>query len=166
MPLPSFFAIFKNPIHLLAFGFGSGLISPASGTWGSLLGGLLILPFINYFNPLSAIIFLLISFLIGVFVCQKTSDYLGMHDHKAIVFDEFLGMWLVLFFMPKILNFPNYLLAVIGFILFRIFDITKPYPINKLDEKINGGLGIMLDDVLAGVYALIIFYLISFMIKN
>ncbi|MCW8884519.1 MAG: phosphatidylglycerophosphatase A [Motiliproteus sp.] len=137
----------KNPVHLLAFGFGSGLAPKAPGTWGTLaavppyllLAELPLLPYL-------AII--LISFVIGIYLCGRTSEDLGVHDHGGIVWDEFVGLWITLIAVPA---GWQWLLA--GFVLFRIFDIAKPWPIRWADKQVSGGFGIMLDDVLAGVYA-------------
>ncbi|MCR8921520.1 phosphatidylglycerophosphatase A [Dasania sp. GY-MA-18] len=142
-------AILSNPIHCLAFGFGSGLAPKAPGTFGTLMAVplyllLMQLPLLGY------VLLLLASFIVGVYLCGKTADDLGVHDHPGIVWDEFVGFWITMLAAPA-----GWLWIVIGFILFRLFDIWKPWPIKVLDEKMETGLGIMLDDVLAGVYAFI-----------
>lgn len=143
-------AILTNPIHCLAFGFGSGLAPKAPGTFGTLMAVPLYLLLVQL--PLWAyVLVLVVSFFIGVYLCGKTADDLGVHDHPGIVWDEFVGFWLTMLAAPT-----GWLWLVIGFILFRLFDIWKPWPIRVLDEKMETGLGIMLDDVLAGVYALVI----------
>jgi phosphatidylglycerophosphatase A len=140
---------FKNIVHILAFGLGSGLMRHAPGTWGSLLGVLIALP-MQYF-PIFLLVFILIgAFLLGVYLCEKTASDLGVHDYGGIVWDEWVGQWCVLFFLPE--WSVGYIFS--AFLLFRAFDIVKPFPIKWLDQHVHGGLGIMIDDVLAGGFAL------------
>lgn len=138
----------KNPWHFIALGFGSGLAPVAPGTFGSLAA----LPFCYALIhlPLSyQIIVILLSFILGTIACQKAENAMGLHDHGGIVIDEFVGMFI------SVLAFPTLWYSVfLGFILFRIFDITKPLFIGYADRKLKGGLGIMVDDVLAGLCAL------------
>lgn len=144
-----------NPLHLAAVGLGSGLVPKAPGTFGSLAA----IPFLWLLAPLPTwayILALLLSFLFGVWCCQSASDAMGVHDHGGIVFDEFVGVWITLFAIP--LNALNLLL---GFALFRLFDILKPWPIKWLDQKVSGGFGIMIDDVLAGLFALAVMHGLS-----
>lgn len=141
----------KNPVHLLALGFGSGLIHPAPGTWGSAVGvlfGALLLAFLpfTFFAILTVLMFIA-----GCYLCQKTSQDMGVHDHGSIVWDEIVGIFIVLFALPNIT--PLWLL--VAFLLFRIFDILKPFPIRYFDQKLESGFGIMIDDVLAAIYAVI-----------
>ncbi len=145
----------KNPVHLLAFGFGSGLSPKAPGTMGTLAA----IPFFLLMQDLSATYYLLIllaASLVGVYLCGKTADDLGVHDHPGIVWDEFVGYWLTMFMAPS-----GWLWVVIGFVLFRIFDILKPWPISWLDKRVAGGFGIMVDDLLAGVFALLCLQLLA-----
>ena len=144
-----------NPVHLLAVGFGSGLIKPAPGTWGTLAA---IPPFvlIAQWVPTSSVGYFLIlmtSFLIGIYLCGKTASDIGVHDHGSIVWDEFVGLWVALAWFP--FDWQTVLLA---FVLFRIFDIVKPWPIKLLDKHVHGGFGIMIDDIIAGVFAWIVLY--------
>lgn len=140
-------SIWRNPVHFIAFGFGSGAAPKAPGTAGSLVA---VAPYL----PLSALpvavygLVLLGSFGLGIWLCGKTAADIKVHDHGGIVWDEFVGMWLTLFMAPQ-----GWLWIVVGFCLFRIFDIVKPWPIKWVDKQIKGGLGIMLDDVLAGIMA-------------
>ncbi|SVE15064.1 uncharacterized protein METZ01_LOCUS467918, partial [marine metagenome] len=90
------------------------------------------------------------SFLIGIWVCSQTAKDIGVEDHSGIVWDEFVGMWLTLLLAP-----PGWGWILIGFCLFRTFDVLKPWPINWVDKNVKGGLGIMLDDVLAGIMAVL-----------
>ena len=146
----------SNPIHFLALGFGSGLIKPAPGTWGTLAAVpvylllLQILP--SGLLPYLAV--LLVSFIIGVYLCGKTAKDVGVHDHGAIVWDEFVGLWITMTLIPF-----SWLNLLLGFLLFRLFDIVKPWPIKLLDKHVHGGFGIMIDDVLAGIFAWVILML-------
>lgn len=127
-------------IYFLATGFGSGNLKPAPGTWGSLVGLI-----ITYFLP-STLLSIAITAVLGVYICQKAEDYIKEHDSPRIVWDEMVGIWIATYHVTGV-----YLIA--AFVLFRIFDITKIFPINKLQD-LPGGLGIMADDILAGVFAL------------
>lgn len=147
VPLPPGFL--KDPGHLLAFGLGSGALPKAPGTWGSVVA-VPIYYLLWVWLPASAyVVMLFLTFLVGVWLCGRTSRALGVHDHGGIVWDEFVGVWITLATQPVS---PLWVLA--GLVLFRIFDIAKPWPIRWLDRKVHGGLGIMLDDVLAGLVAL------------
>lgn len=147
----------KNPIHLLAFGLGSGLAPKAPGTFGTLAA----LPiwwfgFAHLSTELYALI-LVITFILGVTLCEITSRDMGVHDHGGIVFDEWVGVWLTLLWLPHGNGlWPDLAWLAAGFIAFRFFDIIKPWPIRWLDKKVGGGFGIMIDDILAGVFALVI----------
>src|SRR5690554_1819879 len=150
----------KNPIHLLAFGLGSGLAPKAPGTFGTLAA----LPIWWFLlAPLSIelnLAVLLIGFLIGVAVCEITSRDMGVHDHGGIVIDEWIGMWITLLWLPFGQGlWPDLAWLAAGFVAFRFFDIIKPWPIRWLDKKVAGGFGIMIDDILAGVFALVVIQL-------
>ena len=140
----------KTPTGLLAFGFGSGLSAFAPGTMGTLLA----VPFIFVLRGLGDTGFwmvLLLLFLLGVIVCDHVSRKLGVHDHGGIVWDEMVGYWLSAAFVP--LQW-HWLLA--AFLLFRFFDIYKPWPIRQLDHNVSGGFGIMIDDIIAGIFTIIV----------
>lgn len=139
----------SNPIHFFAFCGGIGLIGLAPGTAGTLFGILvwwLTLDAGFLIQSLMAIIFLTA----GIWICGKCAKDLNVHDHPGIVWDEMATMFTILLFQP--MNWQNWLLA---FILFRCFDIFKPWPISYIDKNISGGLGIMLDDIVAGVATII-----------
>lgn len=140
-------SVWRNPIHFLAFGLGSGAAPKAPGTFGTAMG-VLIYVLLPTMPLLIYSLFLVVTFVFGIWVCGKTSADLKVHDHGGIVWDEFVGYWITMFMAPA-----GWLWIVIGFVLFRIFDIVKPWPIKWADEKVEGGLGIMLDDVLAGIMA-------------
>lgn len=146
--------IIFHPIHFLSLGLGSGLSPFAPGTVGTLMAVLLYIPLSTL--PLWGYVAVIVTgSIIGIYLCEKTSNKLGGHDHPAIVWDEFLGYWITMLFAPS-----GWLWVVVGFILFRIFDIWKPWPISVIDLKVKGGFGIMLDDLVAGAYALVILQLI------
>ncbi len=138
----------KDPAILLATWFGSGLIRPAPGTFGSLAAipvGWLIYFLFGFYGFLAAIV---IVFVVGVYAAQKFDEKSGAHDSSSIVIDEVAGMWIAA--IPAALNIWVWATA---FILFRLFDIWKPWPVWWADEDLKGGLGVMTDDVLAGIYA-------------
>lgn len=140
--------LLKNPIHLLAFGFGSGYAKVAPGTFGT-LAAVPLAALCSFF--LSDGLYLTLAVLVGLLsipVCGYTSKSLGVHDHPAIVLDEFAGYFLALIFLP--VSLVNLALT---FVLFRLFDIWKPGPIGWCDRHFHGGLGIVLDDLLAGLAA-------------
>ncbi|MFW2372099.1 MAG: phosphatidylglycerophosphatase A [Gammaproteobacteria bacterium] len=144
----------KNPVHFLSLGFGSGLSPKAPGTMGTLAAIPLYLLLATLDLEWYLLITLLISIL-GIWFCGYTSAALKVHDHPGIVIDEFAGFLITMIAVPL-----NLYTLVLGFMLFRLFDIIKPWPIGWLDRKLHGGLGIMLDDIVAGIYALASVHLI------
>lgn len=153
-------AILTNPIHCLAFGFGSGLAPKAPGTFGTLLA----VPLYLLLNQFSLIVYgalVLFAFFVGIYLCAKTAEDLNVHDHPGIVWDEFVGFWIAMFAAPA-----GWLWLLLGFGLFRLFDIWKPWPIKTFDKNMESGLGIMFDDVLAGIYALVVIQLLAYFIET
>jgi len=139
----------KNPIHFLAFGFGSGLAPKAPGTFGTLAA----IPIYLLIAQQTLWVYLLITLIVsiaGIYICDKTSRDMGVHDHGGIVWDEIAGYLITMIAVPF-----SWTAVITGFVLFRLFDILKPWPISWLDKKVGGGLGIMLDDIVAGLFALI-----------
>jgi phosphatidylglycerophosphatase A len=144
---PQLKLLLKQPVHFVAFGFGSGLSSKAPGTAGTLIAipfYLLIckLPLLYYGAIVAA------GLIIGVYVCDKTSKDLRVHDHSGIVWDEIIGYWITMMAIP-----PGWQSVIAGFVLFRLFDIWKPFPIRLLDKHVKGGFGVMIDDVVAAFFA-------------
>ena len=139
--------VWRNFWHFLAFGFGTGLARKAPGTWGT-LAGLVFVPVLQWLALPIALAIIVFATLFGVWLCGKVADDLGVHDHGGIVWDEIVGIWLTLILLPA-----HWTWWLAGFVVFRLFDILKPWPISVLDSKVSGGLGIMLDDLLAAVLA-------------
>jgi len=143
-----------NPIHFLALGFGSGLLPKAPGTFGTLAA----IPLYLLLAPSSMIVYLIaviVMSIVGIYICGKAAKDAGVHDHGAIVWDEIVGFLITMCMIP--LSWKS---VIVGFILFRIFDIFKPWPISFIDKNVHGGLGIMLDDIIAGLAALACMHLI------
>ena len=144
----------RKPIHLLAAGFGSGLAPRAPGTFGSIAA---LLPWwpLHFLAPAWYWLAVAAACGVGVYACGRTAHELRTHDHGAIVWDEFVGMWIAL--APLAGAAPGtptqWLQVLAGFLLFRLFDIWKPWPISWFDRNVHGGFGIMLDDVAAGAAA-------------
>ena len=145
-----------NPVHFLALGFGSGLAPKAPGTFGTLAA----VPLFLLMAPLSTSIYLsllVIMSLAGIYICGKAAEDAGVPDHGAIVWDEIVGLLITMCLMPV-----TWQTLLVGFVLFRFFDILKPWPISFIDKNCHGGFGIMLDDIVAGIAAwacmMLIFY--------
>jgi phosphatidylglycerophosphatase A len=143
-----------NPIQFLALGFGSGLAPKAPGTFGTLAAVPLFLVMSNL-TPVMYALSVLVVCISGIYICGKAASDVGVHDHGAIVWDEFAGFFITMFMIPV-----TWQSVLVGLILFRLFDIAKPWPISIADKKLTGGFGIMFDDVLAGLLALGIMHLI------
>jgi phosphatidylglycerophosphatase A len=152
----TFAQLLRSPTLLLAFGFGSGLSPKAPGTMGTLaaipLWWLLAqLPLTSY------LIVVLIAAVVGITICGRAADQMGVHDHGGIVWDEFVGFWIAMAALPI-----TWQSVILGFVLFRLFDILKPWPISWLDKKVSGGFGIMIDDVIAGLAAAAVIYFLGY----
>lgn len=142
--------VLTDPVHILAFGFGTGLSPVAPGTVGSLVGVLFAWLTVGLGLPLQLLIAAAIT-VSGIWICGESARRIGVHDHGGIVWDEIAGMYITLLVAP-----PTIAGWILGFVLFRVFDIAKPWPIRDLDHRLGGGLGIMLDDLAAALYALIL----------
>lgn len=148
-------ALLSTPAGWLACGFGSGLAPVAQGTFGSLAA---ILPWLlmrQLSLPLNVLV-IVIGFAIGVWACDVAGRKLGVDDHRSLVWDEFVGQWIAL--LPALL--APWWAIVVGFALFRLFDVWKPWPIRYFDRHMKGGLGVMVDDVIAGLFAAAVLKLI------
>ena len=139
--------------YWVAVGFGSGLLRPAPGTWGSLWGFLTGFLLLSNMAPSLFVWFWVGMFLLGVFVCTQASDLFGVADHPSIVWDEIVAAWLLCFILPLTLSVKTLVVWFVAFVAFRCFDILKPWPVSWCDQRIHGGWGIMLDDVCAALLA-------------
>tara|TARA_R110002111_G_scaffold8723_1_gene31407 strand:+ start:278 stop:763 length:486 start_codon:yes stop_codon:yes gene_type:complete len=152
----NFKELIKRPVCFLGLGFGSGLAPFAPGTFGTLAA----IPIYLLMQNLSLMVYLtltLVAFVVGIWICQQSANWLGKEDPSAVVWDEIVGYLVTMIAAPS-----GWLWIVIGFVLFRIFDILKPWPICVADREIHGGLGIMVDDVMAGIFAAVILQIIYF----
>ncbi len=143
--------ILSHPAHFLSFGFGSGLSPFAPGTMGTLVTFPLYFLMAHLVSHQALIIITVLAFVAGVWFCDKTGKALGVSDHGGIVWDEIVAFMLVLMFIPQTLWWFG-----IAFGLFRLFDIWKPFPIRYFDHRIKNGFGVMFDDLLAAIYALVV----------
>lgn len=147
--------VFTDPVLFLAFGFGAGLAPRAPGTAGTLaaIPLYLLLSELPQGGFAAAVIAVAVC---GVWICGRAATRLGVHDHPGVVWDEFAG-----FLLTMLVADGSWLSIAVGFALFRLFDIWKPWPISWADRNLQGGLGIMLDDLLAGVPAAFLLWLIQ-----
>lgn len=147
-PIPS--TVWTNPLHFIAFGFGAGCFPMAPGTFGTLMA----IPFYLVMRPLSLTSYfaLLILIIVGsMWVCQKVSHDVGVEDHQAMCLDEIVGFLVTMFAAPH-----HWVWIVLGFVLFRLFDILKPWPIRLIDNQLKGGVGMIMDDVMAGIFSCVL----------
>jgi phosphatidylglycerophosphatase A len=142
--------VLTDPILLLAFGFGSGLSKKMPGTMGTLAAVPIYLLIIQANIWLYSVLTLAVV-ISGIWICEDAAKKLGEHDFGGIVWDEIAGFLITLWFVPF-----SWFALFAGFVLFRVFDILKPWPIKWVDQKVSGGFGIMLDDVLAGLLAALV----------
>lgn len=173
-PCPSRATLFEKIIYWLGIGLGSGLPKRAAGTWGSVGGVVAMVVLLFVLGQTIFFVLMGLSVLAGSYICGKTSTLMGVHDDPHIVFDEWVGVWLA--YLPSIIIIPtvaldwrylqtmfgNPLTGLLPFVLFRFFDIIKPFPIGWADKKVSGGFGILLDDILAGVMAALLTVVITF----
>lgn len=141
--------LLSHPAHFFALGFGTGLAKKAPGTFGT-LAGLPLFWLIAKLGLYTQLAIIAALFMVGIYFCEKTGTALGVSDHGSIVWDEIVAMMLVLTVTPY-----QWQWWLIAFLLFRLFDIWKPAPIRQCDAKVKGGFGVMLDDLLAAIYAII-----------
>ena len=156
LPVPD--SIWKKPSHFIAFGFGVGALPFAPGTFGTLIAipfylALRLLPSGGY---LAAVILIMIA---SMWLCSKVSRDINVHDHSGMCLDEIVGYLVTMYNAPH-----GFIWIALGFLLFRLFDIWKPQPIRYIDEKMKGGIGMILDDVLAGIYSLILLHILRWFI--
>ncbi len=150
--------IMTSPVHLLAFGLGSGLMPKAPGTAGTVVGIPLFLVMMHLSLPVFVALTVALS-IFGCWVCGESARRLGVHDYGGIVFDEIVGYVIAAAPLLPLLALNRHGLwpgLLAAFLLFRIFDIWKPWPISWLDAQLQGGIGIMVDDLVAGVFAALV----------
>ncbi|MGP4120813.1 phosphatidylglycerophosphatase A family protein [Psychrobacter aquimaris] len=169
-PLPTTATMLDRLVYWLGIGLGSGLPRRAPGTWGTVGSIVIAIPLLSL-GFLPFLIITILSCVIGSWICGRTSELMGGHDNPHIVWDEWAGMWLTLLplsymgiadgnFWQNIAQTSSIIAIIIAFILFRFFDIIKPPPIGWADKKVAGGLGIMLDDIIAGIMAAAVWVII------
>jgi phosphatidylglycerophosphatase A len=151
-------ALLRDPVHLLAFGFGSGLAPLAPGTFGTLVAVPIVVG-VMQFGFAAHVAFALVAAIGGIYLCGESARRLGVHDHPGIVWDEIAGYTVTMLAAP-----PDWPWLLGGFVLFRFFDIVKPWPIREADHSLRGGLGIMLDDIIAGIFAAAILLGVKYLI--
>lgn len=147
-------SIWTNPIDFIAAAFGAGAMPIAPGTFGTLAA----IPFIYWLSQFNFFIYFIVTLVLvigGIFICDRAGKDFGVTDHSAIVWDEFAAFFIVMMGIPM-----NWFLILAGFLLFRFFDILKPGPIRWLENHMPGGLGVMMDDVLAGLISWFILFFV------
>ncbi len=180
-PLPANAGLLDKVVYWLGIGLGSGMPKKAPGTWGT-VGGMLVAIPLMMLGFIPFLVITIVSSIVGIWICGRTSELMGVHDDPHIVFDEWAGIWITMLpisymiqtFCSKgsqtignITVAPadySYLaiMMLASFLLFRFFDILKPFPISYCDKHLSGGLGIMLDDILAGLAVLGIYVSLSY----
>ena len=152
---PDFRFLVSHPAHFLALGFGSGLVPVAPGTFGTLAAIPLYWGLAIFLPPLAITILAVPLFFLGVWACDVTGRDLGVSDHGAMVWDEIVA------FLPlAALSSASFLLQALMFLLFRLSDIWKPFPIRHLERNLKGGIGVMADDLVAACYAYVVFVIV------
>lgn len=151
-------ALLKKPACFLAYGFGVGLVPKAPGTMGTLVA----LPLYWLLQDISLPVYLLITtvaFIAGIWICQQAMDWLQQDGPSAVVWDEIVGYLVTMIAAPA-----GWQWMAIGFVLFRLFDIWKPWPISLADRKLHGGFGTMVDDLIAGIFAALLLQLCHYLL--
>lgn len=158
---PNLAWVYAKPWRIIAFGMGSGVLYPGPGTWGTVWAWVVWLVALQFIPWVMMPLILALAFLVGVWACERSGNVdLGVSDHGGMVWDEAVAFWLVLWLLPT----QAWWMQVLAFALFRLFDITKPPPIRYFDQKVSGGLGVMIDDILAAVYSLMVLYILAFIL--
>lgn len=151
-------SVWRNPIHFMAFGFGSGAMPVAPGTFGTLMAIPLYL-LMQHFSLFWYLFILIIAILIGFKICDIAERDVGVEDHPGIVWDEIVGYGMTMIAAPH-----GWQWIILGFILFRFFDIWKPQPIRWFNNNVHGGIGVVVDDLLAAIPAWIVLHLIALVV--
>lgn len=143
--------VFRSFPRIVSFGFGSGLIRPAPGTWGSLLAWMFWVAGVSRLSDPYIALLLVAAFALGCWTCHRVGKEMGRPDHGGMVWDEIVAFWLVLWLTPD-----NLIAQAVAFAVFRFFDILKPPPIHFFDSHFKNGFGVMWDDIVAAVYSLLV----------
>ena len=152
--------VWTNPLHFIAFGFGSGLLPIMPGTYATIVA----IPIFLVLQSMGWVIYAIATVLItlfGVWLSEKVSKDIGIHDYPGMNFDEIVGYLVTMFLAPK-----GWIWILLGFGLFRLFDILKPWPINWVDKNVKGGVGVILDDVMAGILSFIVIQIAVFVFNR
>ena len=157
---PSWRFLLSHPAHFVAFGFGAGLAPVAPGTWGTLLALPIHWLISPRLEPVEYLLVLAVLFALGVWACAVTGRAIGISDHRGMVWDETVAFLLVLFFVPATLPWQ-----AAAFLLFRLFDILKPPPIRYYDRTFKNGFGVMLDDLVAAFYTLVVLAIVKTLLE-
>ena len=157
----------KNPFHLLATLGGIGMVPIAPGTFGSIAAWLIFVYLSHFISMINMIILTILLCILSIWICNQASKNLENKDHKSIVIDEFVGIWVALLPVLFIANsqFERTVYALAALIFFRLFDILKPFPISYFDKNYKNGFGIVIDDVISGLIAIIPSYIILILLS-
>lgn len=153
-PIPE--KVWQDPLYFIAFGFGSGAIPFAPGTFGTLFA----IPFYLVLETMpqtAYLVFVILFAAASSWICDRISRDIHSHDHPGMCIDEFAGFFVTMIHAPHGVSW-----TILGFLLFRLFDIWKPWPINILDQKVHGGFGMVVDDIVAGLFAFAVIQVFSF----
>ena len=157
----------KNPFHLLATLGGIGMVPIAPGTFGSIAAWLIFVYLSHFISMINMIILTILLCILSIWICNQASKNLKNKDHKSIVIDEFVGIWVALLPVLFVANsqFERTVYALAALIFFRLFDILKPFPISYFDKNYKNGFGIVIDDVISGLIAIIPSYIILILLS-
>ena len=157
----------KNPFHLAATLGGIGMVPIAPGTFGSVTAWLIFVYLSHYISALHMLNLTILFFILSIWVCNKASKNLKNRDHKSIVIDELVGMWIALLPVLVVANsqYERIVYALAALIFFRLFDIIKPFPISYFDKNYKNGFGIVIDDVISGLISIIPSYIILILLS-
>ncbi|MDC3113531.1 MAG: phosphatidylglycerophosphatase A [Gammaproteobacteria bacterium] len=157
----------KDPFHFAATLGGIGMVPIAPGTFGSITAWIIFVYLSHFISMINMLILTILFFILSIWICSEASKDLENKDHKSIVIDELVGMWIALLPVLVIANsqYERTVYALAALILFRFFDILKPFPISYFDKNYKNGFGIVIDDVISGLIAIIPSYLILILLS-
>ena len=157
----------KDPFHFAATLGGIGMVPIAPGTFGSITAWIIFVYLSHFISMINMLILTILFFILSIWICSEASKDLENKDHKSIVIDELVGMWIALLPVLVIANsqYERTVYALAALVLFRLFDILKPFPISYFDKNYKNGFGIVIDDVISGLIAIIPSYLILILLS-